>query len=176
MSRTPVTVRAAEPTDVTSLRELWSEILRKAGFSQSAWGDYAGERQQTATEVDAKDKASERTRDKKILQERVAIARAASVALEIDGLIFPGKGGGRFDQPSVIFPDVSQEDPEKLARTLTLLDTAAAISLEQKVRRANPDWEDDQVTAEVAAIRAERNTAPDPALFTGDPAEDELGS
>lgn len=147
---------------------IYREILRKAGFSESAWGDYAGERQQTATEVDAKDKASERTRDKKILQERVAIGRAASVALEIDGLVFPGKGGGRFDQPTVIFPDVSQEDPEKLARTLTLLDTAAAVSLEQKVRRANPDWEDDAIDEEVAKIRAERGNAPDPATFDGD--------
>lgn len=152
---------------------IYREILRKAGFSQSAWGDYAGERQQTATEIDAKDKASERTRDKKILQERVAISRAASVALEIDGLIFTGKGGGRFEQPTVVFPDVSQEDPEKLARTLTLLDTAAAISLEQKVRRANPDWEDDQVDVEVKKIRAERPTAPDPATFEGDPLEDD---
>ncbi len=150
---------------------IYREILRKAGFSQSAWGDYAGERQQTATEVDAKDKASERTRDKKILQERVGIARAASVALEIDGLVFPGKGGGRFDQPTVVFPDVSQEDPEKLARTLTLLDAASAVSLEQKVRRANPDWEDDQITAEVAAIRAERPPVPDPVGFTGDDVE-----
>lgn len=34
MSRTPVTVRAAEPTDVTSLRELWSDILRKGGLDE----------------------------------------------------------------------------------------------------------------------------------------------
>ena len=90
------------------------------------------------------------------------------MALEIDGIVFRGKGGGRFEQPTVVFPDVSQEDPEKLARTLTLLDTAAAISLEQKVRRASPDWDDEQIAAEVAAIRAERGTAPDPATFTGD--------
>ena len=127
----------------------------------------------TATEVEDRDKASERTRDKKILFDRVAIGRAASVALEIDGLVFPGKGGGRFDQPTVVFPAASQEDPEKLARTLALLDGARSISLEQKVRRANPDWEDDQVTAEVAKIQAE-NRAPDPAAFDGDdePPED----
>lgn len=147
---------------------IYREILRKAGFSQSAWGDYTGvTSQMTATEVSDREKASERTRDKKILRERVAIARAASVALEIDGLIFPGKGGGRFDEPTVVFPDVSQEDPEKLARTLTLLDTASAISLEQKVRRANPDWDDTQVGDEVKAIRKER-AVPDPAMFTGD--------
>ncbi|WP_374455206.1 N-acetyltransferase family protein [Nocardioides sp.] len=34
MSRTPVTVRAAEPTDVPSLRELWSDILRKGGLDE----------------------------------------------------------------------------------------------------------------------------------------------
>lgn len=69
---------------------------------------------------------------------------------------------------------MSQEDPEKLARTLTLLDIAAAISLEQKVRRANPDGEDDQVSAEVKAIRAERGNAPDPAAFDGDDPDDGL--
>lgn len=155
---------------------IYREILRKAGFSQSAWGDYTGGAeggQMTATEVADRKSASERTRDKKILRDRVAIARAASVALEIDGRVFPGKGGGRFEPPTVVFPDVSQEDPEKLARTLTLLDTAAAISLEQKVRRANPDWDDELVNAEVAKIRAERGTAPDPAAFDGDNAEEE---
>lgn len=34
MSRTPVTVRAAEPSDVASLRELWSDILRKGGLDE----------------------------------------------------------------------------------------------------------------------------------------------
>jgi predicted N-acetyltransferase YhbS len=34
MSRTPVTVRAAEPSDVATLRELWSDILRKGGLDE----------------------------------------------------------------------------------------------------------------------------------------------
>ncbi len=34
MNRTPVTVRKAEPSDVTSLRELWSGILRKGGLDE----------------------------------------------------------------------------------------------------------------------------------------------
>lgn len=153
---------------------IYREILRKAGFSQSAWGDYTGVTSaMTATEISDREKASERTRDKKILQDRVAISRAASVALEIDGAVFRGKGGGRFEQPTVVFPDVSQEDPEKLARTLTLLDTASAISLEQKVRRANPDWEDEAIGREVEAIRAERSAVLDPATFTGDDPDEE---
>ena len=34
MSRSPVTVRAAEPSDVVTLRELWSDILRKGGLDE----------------------------------------------------------------------------------------------------------------------------------------------
>jgi hypothetical protein len=152
---------------------LYREILRAAGYSQSAWGDYSGGGQggqQTATEVDDRNKASERTRDKKILYDRAAISRQASVALELDGKLFPGKGGGRFEQPTVIFPDVSQEDPEKLARTLSLLDAAGAISLWEKVARANPDWGEDEIKVEVGRIREERGTVPDPAKFDGESA------
>lgn len=155
---------------------IYREILRAAGYSQSAWGDYSGGGQggtQTATEVDDRNKASERTRDKKILYDKAAISRQASVALELDGKLFPGKGGGRFEQPTVIFPDVSQEDPEKLARTLSLLDAAGAISTWEKVARANPDWSEDEIKVEVARIRKDRGTVPDPTTFDGtDPAVD----
>ncbi len=150
---------------------LYREILRAAGYSQSAWGDYSGGGQggtQTATEVDDRNKASERTRDKKILYDKAAIARQSSVALELDALLFPGKGGGRFDQPVVTFPDVSQEDPEKLARTLSLLDAAGAISVWEKVARANPDWDDTQITTEVGRIREDRGTVTDPSSFTNE--------
>ena len=34
MSRTPVTVRAAEPSDAASLRELWGDILRRGGLDE----------------------------------------------------------------------------------------------------------------------------------------------
>lgn len=153
---------------------IYREILRAAGYSQSAWGEYSGAQgTQTATEVDDRNKASERTRDKKILYDKAAISRQASVALELDGRLFPGKGGGRFEQPTVIFPDVSQEDPEKLARTLSLLDAAGAISTWEKVARANPDWGEDEIKAEVGRIREERGTAPDPATFDGDDGDPE---
>ncbi|MDF2508466.1 MAG: phage portal protein [Microbacterium sp.] len=153
---------------------VYREILRKAGFSPSAWGDYAGggDGAMTATEVSDRKSASERTRDKKILRDRSAIARQASVAMELDGILFPGKGGGRYDDITVEFPDTSQESPLQLAQTLSLLDAAGAISTEQKVRRANPDWDDDQVRDEVAAIRADRPPVADPAAFDGDDPDD----
>ena len=147
---------------------IYREILRKAGFSQGSWGDYTSESgQMTATEVHDRKSTSERTRDKKILRDRQAIAQQSAVALELDGILFPGKGGKRLaDLPTVEFPDVSQEDPATLAQTLAVLQTAGASSTEQMVRRANPDWGEDQIGDEVKAIRAER-AVPDPATFTG---------
>lgn len=150
-----------------TVRGLYREILRTAGYSQSAWGDYGAGAQQTATEVEDRDKASERTRDKKALYDKQAISQQAAVALELDGILFPGKGGGRYDAPSVVFPAVSQADPEKTARTIQLLDAASALSTATAVRMAHPDWDDPAVDEEVAKIRAERGTgpAPDPGTF-----------
>ncbi|TFC92051.1 MULTISPECIES: capsid protein [Cryobacterium] len=146
---------------------LYREILRASGFSQSAWGDYSSGSAQTATEVNDRDKASERTRAKKTLYDKVAIAEQSAVALELDGILFPGKGGGYFERPTVVFPDVSQIDPEKLARTIQLLDAAGAASTRRKVELANADWTDAQVDEETERIRTDRGTVPDPATFTG---------
>lgn len=144
---------------------IYREILRKAGYSPSAWGDYGKDGAITATEVDDRSQGSERTRDKKALYDKRAIGEQASVALELDGLLFPGKGGGRFEAPTTVtFPQVSQEDPEKVARTIQLLDAAAAISTEMKVTRANPDWEDDAVKAEVTKILAESRAMTEPSM------------
>ena len=41
MSRTPVTVRSAEPTDVATLREVWADILRRGSLDEQL-ADVAG--------------------------------------------------------------------------------------------------------------------------------------
>jgi A118 family predicted phage portal protein len=155
---------------------IYREILRASGYSQSAWGDYAAgspnQGAQTATEVQDRDKASERTRDKKILYDKQALARQSSVALELDGLLFPGKGGGRFDEPDVMFADAAQQDPEKRARVVQMLDAARAASTKRRVELANPDWDDEQVKTEVDLILAEEPKVADPTFPPFAPAED----
>lgn len=116
----------------------------------------------TATEITADLSDSERTRDKKALHAKPALAKLAQVALAIDGQVFPGKGGGWFDElPDVTFADVSQVDPLKNAQTIQILDAARAASADTRVRMAHPDWEDDQVAIEVKKILAE-DTKPMP--------------
>jgi hypothetical protein len=70
-----------------------------------------------------------------------------SVALELDGILFPGKGGGRHDL-NVVFPELSRTDPKTEAETIGLLKVAGAISTETAVRRANPDWDDAAISEE----------------------------
>lgn len=61
---------------------------------------------------------------------------------------------------AVALGDPIGDDPEAQARTLATLDSAEAISTEQKVRELHPEWDDPQVADEVAAIEGRR---PEPA-------------
>jgi hypothetical protein len=61
-------------------------------------------------------------------------------------------------QVSVALGDGLGADPAEDARVVATLDSAEAISTEQKVRRVNPGWDDTQVADEVAAIEGARPT------------------
>ncbi|MFA5608534.1 MAG: hypothetical protein WDA07_15425 [Leucobacter sp.] len=143
------------------------QILQKAGFSPQSWGISDGTTSQaTATEIQQRERRTETTRSKKNLYDRKVLSRLGSVALELDGILFPGKGGGRYDL-NVVFPDISRVDPKVEAETIGILKIADAISTETAVRRANPDWEDSAIGEEVARIQAERasQAVPDPFTF-----------
>lgn len=146
-----------------TMRGIMREILRKAGYSPSSWGDPDTKGgQATATEIDQRTEQTERTRKRKNLHDRRVLSRMGSVALELDGKLFPGKGGGEYDL-NVAFPDLSQINPKEEAETIGILNLAGAISQWNAVKRANPEWDDDQVQEEVNRIRTEKGqTAPDP--------------
>jgi len=147
---------------------LKKEILQATGYSLSSYGEHSNDVAVTATEVTDRRSDTERTRDKKIRYASLARTRIASICLELDGIIFRGKGGRPGVDVVAEFPAVSQIDPEKEVRIVSLLDAASAISTETKVRRANPDRDDVWIGEEVARIQQEKGlTAPDPATFTG---------
>lgn len=150
---------------------LKKEILQATGYSLSSYGEHSSDVAVTATEVTDRRSDTERTRDKKIRYATLARTRIASVCLELDGIIFRGKGGRAGVDVIAEFPAVSQIDPEKETRIVSLLDAASAISTETKVRRANPDRDDLWIGEEVARIQQEKGLtpppAPDPATFRG---------
>jgi hypothetical protein len=153
---------------LATLDALKRELATSCGYSPVHLGlRDAQQGAKTATEVSADLTDSERTRDKKALYAKPAIADLAQVALAIDGVVFPGQGGGWFDElPDVEFAEVSQVDPLKNAQTIQALDIARAVALRTRVRMAHSDWDDDQVDAEVREIRAEleMTSMNDPAL------------
>ena len=150
-----------------TMRGIMREILRKAGFSPSSWGDpdQTGGNA-TATEIQQREKQTERTRSKKNLYDRRVLSRMGSVALELDGKLFPGKGGGEYDL-NVVFPELSRTDPKTEAETIGILNVAGAISTFQSVARANPEWSTEQVEVEVNRIQARKDAErpPDPTTF-----------
>lgn len=147
------------------------EIAWTTGYSLAHLGVEADGQMKTATEVQADYSDSERVRDEKAMYVKPALAQLAQVALGIDGIVFPNKGGDWYDElPDVDFPPVSQEDMEKAGRIIQSLFLSESISRRERVRRANPDWDEDQVDDEVDALALEfGGPAPDPANFTDDP-------
>ncbi len=132
--------------------ELLGRIIAGAGYSGQTFG-LSGEVAITATEVHARERRSFITRDRKSRYETAALRGILETLLAVDRTVF---GTPVVPQPPKIeFADVVAEDTRHRAETIDLLNRAEAVSTETKVRLANPQWDDQQVTEEVAAILAE---------------------
>ncbi|WP_133617650.1 hypothetical protein [Leucobacter luti] len=163
-SQFKIRVEEHEPT----MRGIVREILRETGYSPASWGDpdRTGGKA-TAMEIQSRTEQTERARTRKNLYDRRVPSRMGSVALELDGIQFPGKGGGQYDL-NVVLSDLSRTDPKTGAETIGLLNVAGAISAKTAVRRANPDWDDTTVDEEVARIQNKRDAEQPPAPFSID--------
>ncbi|MEU5847448.1 phage portal protein [Saccharopolyspora shandongensis] len=147
--------------------EIVRAILRSAGYSPATFGDQDGEAPATATEVVARERSSERTRDKKARYWAAGLSAITAALLDVDRTVF-GTGATVTAPPVVEFPDRAQPDPEALARTSQLLFAGESASADVRVRLVHPDWDDTQVAAEVERILDETGrNVPDPATFRG---------
>ena len=157
-------IRVREHAD--TVEQITHDILRAAGHSPSSFGDYTGAPGVTATEVVDRRSLSEQTRDKKSRYWSAALGAITAALLDVDRHVFNTPGVAVADDPVVEFGDQAQPDPAELARTAQILLAAEAASTDVRVRLVHPEWDDDQVDAEVARILAETGRAvPDPAPF-----------
>jgi SPP1 Gp6-like portal protein len=149
-----------------TVEQITHDVLRAAGYSPSSFGELNGATGVTATEVTDRRELSEITRDKKSRYWQAALGPLVGALLDVDRHVFGGTAMGLDENPVVDFGDQAQPDPGELARTAHTLLTAEAASTDVRVRMVHPDWDDDQVEAEVALIFAETGrTVPDPATF-----------
>ncbi|MFB8772108.1 phage portal protein [Streptomyces broussonetiae] len=155
-------IRVQEHRDTAE--DLVNQILRSAGYSGQTFG-LGGDAAVTATEVTARERRSMTTRGKKVLRWRPALAQLVEALLAVDAAVFGG--GVQPQRPTVEFEDSVQEDPLTLANTADVLRRANAASTDTLVRMAHPEWDDDQVTAEVARIQGEAGMAVEDPMQAG---------
>lgn len=150
-------IRTAE--HAATARDLVLQVLRGSGYSAQTFG-YAEKSAATATEVNAREKRSMSTRERKTRYWGQAISHLLEALLAVDAARFGGPGVIR---PRVEFPPAGQTPLAETASTLAMLKAAQAASISTRVTMVHPDWTDDQVAAEVAAIMDEESLmVPDP--------------
>lgn len=140
------------------------QILSSAGYSAQGFGE-AGTVAVTATEVAARKEESLTTRGLKILYQRPALLEILTTMMWVDVTHCRAKGVDPAAELTASWPQAVQPDPESTARTLSLLDSAGAISTFMKVKMREPAWDDAEVMAEVQRIREDRSSA----VPAGDP-------
>lgn len=151
-------------------KALTESILRTAGYSAQTFG-IADEVAATATEVDARERRSLSTREKKTRYVGPALNRVLNALTAVDALVFSGQ---RADDCRVEFAASSQPSDSDKAQTIQMLAAAQAVSVETKVRMLHPDWDDTEVATEVAAIMEENGIGapPEPVVLAPPPTED----
>lgn len=153
-------IRTAE--HMSTATDLVSRIVTTAGYSPASFGMDSGGRIVTATEVAAREQRSLVTRAKKAAYWSRPLADIIERVLQIDALVF---GGPQPFRPDIQFADSVQQDPKDTATALQLLSSAAAVSTDTMVRMLHPEWDDEQVEAEVARVKEEHGMGvPDPMM------------
>jgi A118 family predicted phage portal protein len=141
-------------------------ILAAAGYSPSTFGLQDDGSAVTATEVAARQQLSFTTRKRKVLGVKPADEAILTKALAVDAAVFPA-GGAKPYKVSVDFPDGISEDPKAIAEQNQMDFISQSASIEERVKRRSPEWEDDLVQKEVERIKDEYGIAPleDPGAF-----------
>jgi hypothetical protein len=141
-------IRVAEHRDTT--QEQVEHIIRGAGYSAQTFG-LKGDVAVTATEVNAREKKTITTRNRKIVYWRPGTAEAVETLLMVDAAQF--NSGIDPVRPDVDFGPYVGTDIGENAQTAQLMRAAEAASTETLVKMLHPDWDDKQVAEEVARIR-----------------------
>ncbi|MGJ9487111.1 hypothetical protein ACRQFN_02275 [Actinotignum sp. GS-2025e] len=136
---------------------LVSEIIRATGYSENTFGDRTGDTDITATEIRARERRTLTTRGKKIRLEKIGVLALVEKMLTLDGIEAP-------DDLAVEFEETVHESTSERAQTASLLRSADAASRYTRVKLVNPDWDDEQVAAEMQRMKDDETLA-DPMAF-----------
>ncbi|TFI30155.1 phage portal protein [Streptomyces sp. 4R-3d] len=145
-------------------KALRRQILSSAGYSAQSFGE-EGNVAVTATEAVARKEESLATRGTKLLYARPALVEHLTTLMMVDVRHCGARGVDPAAELTASWPQAVQPDQEATARTLSLLDSAGAISTFMKVKMRSPELDDAEVMQEVQRIREDRSSA----VPAGDP-------
>jgi len=152
-----------------TLDEIRGAVLLHVALSEQTVGQ-EGDMAVTATEIESRERLSFANKGARGGEWTTGAADAVEVLTELEYAQF---GTTTPFRPYVQMSDGVSESLETVARTVQLLHAAESISLETRVRRVNPDWDDDQVKDEVARIREDQAGGP---VELAPPPADTLGA
>ena len=136
------------------------EILRRANFSPATFGITNDGAAKTATEINSEYRASMQTWKHKSRYVRAALSSLATSALEVDAWL---NGHTAPSEPvKVTMAPPVQETLLEKAQTVQALDSARAISTEQKIDMLHVEWSEEEKGEEVDRIKAEQAGTVDP--------------
>ncbi|HEY2642303.1 MAG TPA: phage portal protein [Galbitalea sp.] len=164
-------VQVLQPTfDPTQYKvtadDLIEQILQMAGYSMQTFGVGDSGTVRTATEIESKERRSMMTRSRKIREWTPALLEHITKLLEVDNAFFGGKN--IVTDLTVEFTDGVQETQLALAQTVAALFAAESASLVERVSILHPEWDEDQIAAEVKLIQTEFAAAPAPSMVPPD--------
>lgn len=146
-------IRFAEHQATTG--DLINRIVQAGGYSGQTFGEYDSQgAAMTATEIQARERNTLITRNKKVLYWRPALRDILYGWLAVKRSVFNDTSVSP-ERPEAEFPEVVLPDQLELAQTASALSGADAASKETLVRLVHPDWSDPEVKAEVRMIYAE---------------------
>jgi len=137
-------------------QDLVNRIIQESGYSPQTFGDYAGGAV-TATEIEARERTSLLTRQKKVTYWRPCLQDIIYSLMCVARLYF-GASAITPERPDINFTAVALPDEQTLAQTVATLAGAEAASKKTLVAMAHPSWTAEEVEAEVDQIREEIGT------------------
>jgi hypothetical protein len=138
---------------VESLRE---QIITAAGYDLASWGLDREGRADSGTALRLRQSTTLRTR---AIKERMATAAIKEVCALAVAMMVGQSEVARFMPETVELSDGMPRDRMEDAEELERLMRAGVISLEEAVRRLNPDWDEEKILEEVAKIEGASRAA-----------------
>lgn len=142
------------------------ERIVSGPYSPQTFGLQIEGRAESGTALDIRERRTMMTQERKGAWWSATIASLSEQLLAVSKTIF--SRDIEVFRPSVEMSDSIAPDIHRTAQTIELLHRAEAISTEIKVKMQHPDWEPDDVAAEVGRILAERGLSVPPPELDGD--------